>query len=125
MDISTIWTFDSSYDQRTRDRLEAILHPGVVRWLIENYPGARAQLLHSSLANSVGRHEGAETSLVVAGEPVWMCVALNLCRTIPSDCWVCVGAHGFVRESYDRFMDVWEKWNREDKHRAAVLGRDT
>jgi hypothetical protein len=102
----------------------AFLYPEVVRWLIQNYPPARNQLEQSFLANSVGRHKGAGTSLVVAGEPVWMCVCLNVCRTIPSDCWVCVGPHGFVRESYDRLVARWEKWNRERKHRAAVLERD-
>jgi hypothetical protein len=124
MDIKTIWTFDPSYDKPTQANLECVLSPEVVRWLFNNYPPARDQLEHSSLANSAGRHEGAETSLIVAGEPVWMCVCLNVCRTIPSECWVCIGPHGFVRESYDRFVDCWEKWNREDKHRAALLGRD-
>jgi hypothetical protein len=124
MDIKTIWTFDPFYNKATQANLERILSPEVVRWLFHNYPLARDQLDTSSLANSAGRHEGAQTCFAIAGEPVWMCVCLNVCRTIPSDCWVCVGPHDFVRESYDHFMDRWEKWNRKHKHRAAVLERD-
>ena len=121
MDIKTIWTFDPSYDKPTRDNLERILSPEVVSWLFQNYPLVRRELDRSSVANSAGRHEGAQTSLIVADEPVWMCVCLNLCRTIPSECWVCVGPHDFVRASYNQFMDSWQKWNREEKHRAVAL----
>jgi putative DNA primase/helicase len=82
-------------------------------------------LLNGVSKNRMTRDAAARAIIrIVAGEPVWMCVCLNVCRTIPSECWVCIGPHGFVRESYDRFVDCWEKWNREDKHRAALLGRD-
>lgn len=121
MNIKTIWTFSPSYDKRTRDHMERTLFPEVVHWVDLNYPSARAQLEHSSLANSAGKHHGAETSLFVGGEPAWISVCLNVCRTIQSDCWVCVGPHSFVRESYAHFVDQWEKWNREHKHRAASL----
>src|SRR6516165_7618795 len=122
MDIKTIWTFDPTYDEQTRDKLERTLAPELVRWIGYHYPLARAQLEHSSLANSVGRHDGLQTSLLVGNQTVWMSICLNVCRTIPSDCWVCVGPRDFVRASYDQFISSWEDWNREHKHRAAALG---
>jgi hypothetical protein len=64
MHIKTIWTFDPSYDKPTQDNLEGVLYPEAVRWLSLNYPLARDQLEHSSVANSAGRHEGAQTNFV-------------------------------------------------------------
>jgi hypothetical protein len=61
MTIKMIWTFDPAYDEQTRDNLERTLAADLVRWIGHIYPLARAQLEHSSLANSAGKHEGAET----------------------------------------------------------------
>jgi hypothetical protein len=95
---------------RPRDNIERILYPELVRWIGHNYPLARAQLEHNSVANSVGKHNDVETSLLVGSQTVWMSVCLNVCRTIPSDCWVCVGPHDFVRASYVQSIRSWEDW---------------
>ena len=121
MDIKTLWTFDPAYDEQTRDRLERTLYPEVADWVVCNYPLALVQLEHTPLAKSAGQHKGAKTPFVVAGEAAWMSVWLNVCRTIPTDCWICVGSYEFVRATCDKYMQTWEQWNREQKHRAVAL----
>ena len=123
MDIKTWWTFDPAYPEPTRARLEVALAKDLAVWVTGNYSTLRDSLERNPSVNSAGMSEGAPTSLVVQGESVWMSALLRIDRTLPAECWVCVGSPEFIKAQHDTFNSEWEQWNLAEGHTVLKAER--
>jgi hypothetical protein len=93
-------------------------------WIASNYSALRDSLERNQGAKSAGLWEGAPTNLVVQGESVWMSIVFTVNRTLPAECWACVGSDEFVKAQHDRFNSEWEQWTLAEGHTALKTRRE-
>jgi hypothetical protein len=125
MEIKTFWTFDPSYPETTREKLERALEGEIARWVRQHYPVLVDRLERAPKSNSTEQHEGAPTDCVALGQLVWVCACLSVNRTLPAGCWVCLGPHDFVKNQYDQYAATWEEWNLSNNHAALKAEFET
>lgn len=115
--------FDPWFSEPAKERLQEKLAACVSEWVRANYSNAQAHLEANPTLKSSGLVEGRPTPLVGQNTVIWLGTFLMLCRTLPNECWACVGRGEFVKAQHDKFLANWEEWNIANKHHAIVGSR--
>ncbi len=98
--------------------MERGLEGEISRWITQYYHVLAERLECVPKAKSAEQHESAPTSFIAWSQPVWMSACLIVNRTLPAECWICVGPPDFVKAQYGRYVTDWQEWNLNNGYAA-------